>query len=384
MLKNNKNKCKRFISFALALAVLLSCVLSEPSLKDVSAVSKKKIKFYDGEVSYDNNELGTGELFSCKDENYLYIVGSNVKLIAYNLQTGEKDSKFNSLPAGQFIQQDEKNIYYITRLKDSGKRSQSIIKVSKKTGKKKVLLKKSESKESFGGFSGLTLSGSKLYYQYYHDAKSIEKNYTYVTKYSVDTYSIKTNGKSNKKEKKVKLKAYKNSYPLKSEYAELSGTGHTTGKKGIVYSEEYRRMYYPDSKIKITITTLAGPEKKEETKKEETKTEDTTENTNTENTNTDNTNTDNTNTAETTATEVKTGEIKTGSAFLDLKTGASYKAGDKHSVKVKAYSIRYMIVDDYIVCFAEHWKPTGKRTCDVYIMKCSANKMKKIYSGDIK
>ena len=59
---------------------------------------------------------------------------------------------------------------------------------------------------------------------------------------------------------------------------------------------------------------------------------------------------------------MKTGEIKTGSAFLDLKTGASYKAGDKHSVKVKAYSIRYMIVDDYIVCYDDVWSKKAYKT----------------------
>lgn len=374
MLKNKKIITKRYISIALAFAMIISCMMSGVGIKDVSAASKKTIKFYDGEVSYDGNQLGTGEIFSCKDDKYLYVVGSNVGLIAYDLETGKADPKFNKLPEGQFLQQDDKYLYYITRLKETSKRTQSIIRVSKETGKKKVLLKKSKSKSKFGGFSGLTLMDKKLYYQYYHDAKSVSQNYTYVTKYSVDTYSMKTTGKSNKKEKKVKLKANKKSYQLKSEYAELSGNGHITGKKGIKYSEEYRRMYYPDSSIKITITKLAGP-KKEETNTEEPKTEEKTEENKTEVTKT----------GETAVFEGVDFYCDTNSEVAsDVITGVPCKVGEKHSVKVKAYSIRYTIADDYVVCFAEHWKKTGKRTCDVYIMQCDDSKMKKIYSGNIK
>ena len=382
MLKNKKIISKRYISLALAIAMIISCMMSGAGIKDVSAASKKTIKFYDGEVSYDGNQLGTGEIFSCKDDKYLYVVGSNVGLIAYDLETGKADAKFNKLPEGQFLQQDEKYLYYITRLKETSKRTQSIIRVSKETGKKKVLLKKSKAKSKFGGFGGLTLMNNKLYYQYYHDAKSVSQNYTYVTKYSVDTYSMKTTGKSNKKEKKVKLKANKISYQLKSEYAELSGNGHITGKKGIKYSEEYRRMYYPDSSIKITITKLEGPKKEEPKTEEPTSEEPTSEEPKTEEKTEENKTEENKNDQTKTTIEKQ----KTGFAFAadeDMIMGA-YAVGSKHSVKVKAYSIRYTIADDYVVCFAEHWKKTGKRTCDVYVMQCDDSKMKKIYSGDIK
>ena len=367
MIKKRKNYLEAMLALVLIITMVVTSIFSEAGLNTVSAASKKKIKYYDGEVSYSGNSLGTGELFSCKDDKYLYVVGSSIGFVAYNLETNEVDKKFKGLPAGQFIQQDDKYVYYITRLKENSKRTQSIIRVSKSTGKKKVLLKKSKSKSKFGGFGGLTLMNGKLFYQYYHDAKTVSQNYTYVTKYSVDTYSMKINGKSNKKEKKVKLKAYKDSYPLKSEYAELSGSGHLTGKKGIVYSEKYKRMYYPDSKLKITIKKLADP------KKEETTTETTTEDKKPEET-----------TSKTTTEDTKTDEVKSASSSLDMITGAAYAVGAKHSVKVKAYSIRYMVVDDYVVCFAEHWKKTGKKTFDVYIMQCDASKMKKICSGDIK